>query len=105
MLKRAQAIVGNSSLGLLEAGFIGVPAINVGERQRDRLAGINVQFVDGNSVDIRSALETALFDTAYRENVRRAECIYGDGFMVERSIQFIKSLPDRNSLLAKRISY
>ncbi len=105
MLKRAQAIVGNSSLGLLEAGFIGVPAINVGERQRDRLAGINVQFVDGNSVDIRSALQTALFDTAYRENVRRAECIYGDGFMVDRSIQFIKSLPDRNSLLAKRISY
>lgn len=105
MLKRAQAIVGNSSLGLLEAGFIGVPAINVGERQRERLAGINVQFVDGDSVNIRAALQTALFDATYREKVHRADSIYGDGFMVDRSIQFIKSLPERSSLLAKRISY
>jgi len=105
MLKHAHAIVGNSSLGLLEAGFIGVPAINVGERQRDRLAGVNVQFVDGNAADIRSALQKALFDTSYQHAVRTAACIYGDGHMVERAIQFIKNLPDKSTLLAKRINY
>lgn len=105
LLKGAKAIVGNSSLGLLEASFIGVPCVNVGQRQRERLAGINVQFIDAEAVDLRQALQKSLFDHHYRAKVKRAKSPYGDGFMVERAIEFLKSLPPRESLLDKRITY
>ena len=38
LLKNARAIIGNSSSGLMEAPYYGVPAVNVGSRQRDRAA-------------------------------------------------------------------
>ena len=37
LLKNAEFIVGNSSSALYEAPTLGVPAINLGERQRNRL--------------------------------------------------------------------
>ena len=105
LLKGAEVIVGNSSLGLLEASYIGVPAINVGQRQRGRLAGINVQFVNANRREIREALKKALYDGAYRVEVKREKSIYGDGHMVKKTINFLKKLPERKKLLDKRITY
>jgi GDP/UDP-N,N'-diacetylbacillosamine 2-epimerase (hydrolysing) len=105
LLKRARAIVGNSSLGLLEASFIGVPAVNVGQRQRGRLAGVNVQFVDAEKEPLKQALSRALFDEEYRKCVLSADSIYGDGYMVGRAVSFIKALPSKEKLLDKRITY
>lgn len=105
LLRRARAIVGNSSLGLLEASFIGLPCVNVGQRQRGRLAGINVQFVEAEARAVRRALHRALFDGAYRARVRRAHSPYGDGHTVARALRFLKALPPRERLLAKRITY
>lgn len=105
LLKGAQAVVGNSSLGLLEASFVGVPCVNVGQRQRGRLAGINVQFVDADADPLQRALHKALFDNKYRARVRRATSPYGDGFMVARAVKFLKDLPPREQLLAKSITY
>jgi UDP-N-acetylglucosamine 2-epimerase len=36
-------MVGNSSAGLREGSFLGVPVVNVGDRQRGRLTGPNVR--------------------------------------------------------------
>lgn len=105
LLKGAKAIVGNSSLGLLEASFIGVPCVNVGQRQRGRLAGVNVQFVDADAAALQHALNKALFDNNYRARVRRAKSPYGDGYMVERALKFLKNLPPREQLLDKKITY
>lgn len=105
LLKKAKAIVGNSSLGLLEASFIGIPAINVGQRQRGRLAGVNVQFVDAKSLSIKNALQKALFDKNYLASLESALSPYGDGYMVERTVPFIKDLPTKEKLLDKRITY
>ncbi len=105
LLKSAKAIIGNSSLGLLEASFIGLPCINVGQRQRGRLANNNVQFVDANSSQIRSALNNALYDTNYRQRVRRVKSLYGDGYMVSRAIELIKNLPVKEKILDKKITY
>jgi GDP/UDP-N,N'-diacetylbacillosamine 2-epimerase (hydrolysing) len=105
LLKGAKAIVGNSSLGILEASFIGVPCVNVGQRQRERLAGVNVQFVDANAHDVMQALTRALFDKKYRAQVKKAKSPYGDGHMVEKAMKFIRALPSRQRLLDKRITY
>jgi GDP/UDP-N,N'-diacetylbacillosamine 2-epimerase (hydrolysing) len=105
LLKGAKAVVGNSSLGLLEASFIGLPCVNVGERQRGRIAGLNVQFVDASRSAVRRALRKALFDGVYRARVRRARSPYGDGRTAARVIRFLKTLPPKARLLAKTNTY
>lgn len=66
LLRRAQALVGNSSSGLLEAASFGLPVVNVGVRQTGRLCGENVINVPGERAAIAGALHTALEDAAFR---------------------------------------
>jgi UDP-hydrolysing UDP-N-acetyl-D-glucosamine 2-epimerase len=56
LLINARAIVGNSSVGVRECAFLGVPAVNVGDRQNGRARGRNVIDVGYRSEDIRRAI-------------------------------------------------
>lgn len=42
LIKHAQMLVGNSSVGLREASFLSVPVLNIGDRQNNRDRGNNV---------------------------------------------------------------
>jgi UDP-N-acetylglucosamine 2-epimerase len=42
ILKESDAIIGNSSSGIIEANFLGTPAVDIGERQRGREHGRGV---------------------------------------------------------------
>ena len=59
LMSISEAVIGNSSSGLIEAPFIGVPTVNIGARQQGRLRGPSV--VDcGDSTDaILSAIGRA----------------------------------------------
>ena len=41
LLKNAKSIIGNSSAGVREAPFYGVPTINIGTRQNNRIAKLD----------------------------------------------------------------
>jgi len=56
----AQFMIGNSSSGLWEAPTIGLPVINVGDRQKGRLRGGNVIDVGGEVPEIRDAITTVM---------------------------------------------
>lgn len=43
LLKSANLLVGNSSVGVREAGVVGIPVLNLGHRQRNRLETHNVR--------------------------------------------------------------
>lgn len=60
VMRVAKAVVGNSSSGLVEASSLGVPAINVGQRQKNRMAADSVQHVGYDATAIRQAVERAL---------------------------------------------
>lgn len=60
VMRAAKVVVGNSSSGLVEAASFGVPAVNVGQRQKDRLAADSVQHVGYDPGAIRTAVERAL---------------------------------------------
>ncbi|RMG33519.1 MAG: UDP-N-acetylglucosamine 2-epimerase (hydrolyzing) [Gammaproteobacteria bacterium] len=105
LLRHARCLLGNSSLGLHEADYLGLPVVNVGERQRGRSAGPHVQFVDASRAAIEGALERALHDAAYRAGLQAGQSLYGDGHMAERSVEILKSLPVKERLLAKRLTY
>ena len=46
LLKNSQIIIGNSSVGVREAPFLGVPSINIGSRQFRRAEAKSIKNVD-----------------------------------------------------------
>lgn len=57
LLNNARCLIGNSSAGLKECSFLGVPVVNVGKRQQGRLRAENVVSVDFDSKKIKKAIE------------------------------------------------
>ncbi|WP_205520056.1 UDP-N-acetylglucosamine 2-epimerase [Virgibacillus doumboii] len=105
LLRNAKCLIGNSSLAFHEASYLGLPAINIGERQRGRTAGENVKFVNSGKKEFQLALKRAVHDPQYRYSIKKDRFIYGDGYMAEKSIEILKKLPSKRELLAKRITY
>ncbi len=56
-LKHVDAMIGNSSSGILEAPSFNLPAINIGDRQQGRDQGTNVINVDINRKEIVNAIK------------------------------------------------
>ena len=79
LLRNAKALVGNSSMGILEAPMYKLPVVNVGRRQQGRLNAGNVKFVDYNHQEIVDAIEKACFDNNYRNDIINLANPYGDG--------------------------
>ncbi len=52
------AVIGNSSSGIIEAPMIGIPVLNIGNRQKGRLRFGDVQDVPPNADDILSSLRS-----------------------------------------------
>lgn len=70
VLGASRLVVGNSSSGVVEAASFGVPAVNVGQRQKNRLAADSVQHVPCNAPEIEAAIGRALSDE-YQAFARR----------------------------------
>lgn len=60
VMATVQALIGNSSSGILEAATFGVPVVNVGDRQRGREHGANVIHCRDDRQEIRASIEKAL---------------------------------------------
>ena len=60
LLRIADAMLGNSSSGLIEAPAVGLPVVNVGDRQAGRERGPNVIDVPADAAAIAEALARAL---------------------------------------------
>ncbi|OGR69937.1 MAG: UDP-N-acetyl-D-glucosamine 2-epimerase, UDP-hydrolysing [Elusimicrobia bacterium GWD2_63_28] len=105
LLGGAAALVGNSSLAFHEASYIGLPAVNAGQRQKGRLHGNNVVFCPLEPEALVKAVKRAVFDGKYRSRVSCGTSPYGDGHMAEKALRVLKNLPGREKLLAKRVTY
>jgi GDP/UDP-N,N'-diacetylbacillosamine 2-epimerase (hydrolysing) len=105
LLKNALFLIGNSSSGLVEVGSLGLPAINVGERQRGRLHGDNVIFVDNDEQQILKAIDTVLHDKPFRDKVAQKINPYGDGNSSQKVIDVLATIELGNKLLHKNITY
>jgi UDP-hydrolysing UDP-N-acetyl-D-glucosamine 2-epimerase len=57
-LRLTDAVVGNSSSGILEAPAVGVPSINIGDRQRGRLRAASIIDCLADSAAILASLES-----------------------------------------------
>ena len=56
LLVNSKCLIGNSSVGIRECAYLGVPVVNIGTRQNKRERGNNVIDVDYNSDEIKVAI-------------------------------------------------
>ena len=105
LLRNASVLVGNSSSGLLEAPSLGLPVVNIGQRQRGRTHGDNVLFVDNKKDDILSAIERCLNDQTFLNSVKKCENPYGSGNSSELILEILENLDITEDLIFKNITY
>ena len=61
ILKNSKFIIGNSSAGVREAPYYGVPTINIGTRQQNRVLGDSIRNCDSDKVAIQEAIASIEF--------------------------------------------
>ncbi len=87
LLLAADGIVGNSSVGIRECAYLGVPAINIGDRQAGRDRGQNVVDVDYDATAIAAAI------AAHCGRRCPSDMLYGDGTAGERIADLLATAP------------
>jgi UDP-hydrolysing UDP-N-acetyl-D-glucosamine 2-epimerase len=97
LILHSRCLVGNSSVGIRECSFLGVPVVNIGTRQegRDRA---------GNVLDVgytRKAIADAILDRSGNGRFPK-DSLYGDGQAGER---IAKLLAERPLTIEKRLAY
>ena len=100
ILSQVDAVVGNSSSGLLEAPSCKIATVNIGDRQRGRLAAASVIHTPAEANAIKQALQT-IFSEGFSERFKQLENPYGQGG-ASRQIKDILKQVDLSGLLKKR---
>jgi len=107
LMRHTKALVGNSSMGILEAPFYKVPVVNIGNRQKGRLNAGNVEFVSYDHSMIEKAITKGCYDQEYRDYVAQLDNPYGNGQTAEqiRAILASIDLNDQNWYIKKQLFY
>jgi len=74
LIYNSKCLVGNSSVAIREAAFLGVPAVDIGTRQAGRDAGANVVNVGYDRLVIEETVQRQMKASKYQ-----SDPIYGDG--------------------------
>jgi len=74
LLMYSKCLIGNSSVGIRECAFLGVPVVNIGTRQSGRERGKNVVDTDYNRQAIQEAIQQQISNGRYERAT-----IYGEG--------------------------
>jgi UDP-N-acetylglucosamine 2-epimerase (non-hydrolysing)/GDP/UDP-N,N'-diacetylbacillosamine 2-epimerase (hydrolysing) len=103
VLRRAVAVVGNSSSGLIEAPSFKVPAVNIGIRQRGRIRAASVIDVGHHRAEILAAIQKAA-SSEYRKSLRLLENPYASktNSAVSTITNVLKRVELGNALLQKK---
>jgi GDP/UDP-N,N'-diacetylbacillosamine 2-epimerase (hydrolysing) len=102
MLKNGGVLVGNSSSGVIEAGYFDISVVNIGIRQDGREHGNNVIDVTNETNSIINGIEKAfkLKNKKFRRNN-----IYGDGKSSEKIVKHLEKIIIDKKLIQKQIFY
>jgi len=87
LLKSSRCLIGNSSAGIRECSFLGVPSVNIGTRQSGRERGLNVLDCQHESSSILNAILTQ------QDVLINPSDLYGDGSAGQRICDILIKLP------------
>ena len=91
-MRAAAAVVGNSSSGIIEAPALGVPTVNLGDRQRGRLRAASIVDCAETRAAIAAAIATAL-DPKFLGAFDRTATPYGGPGAATRIRDVIRAYP------------
>jgi UDP-hydrolysing UDP-N-acetyl-D-glucosamine 2-epimerase len=88
LLNHANCLIGNSSVGIRECAYLGVPVVNIGTRQHRRERGANVVDVSYNQDAIYNAIQDQI-------KIKKApkSLVYGDGEAGVKIASLLEQLP------------
>ena len=98
LLNKCLCIVGNSSSGIREGNYLGVPCVNIGSRQNSRERGKNVIDVPFEKKKILDAMKIQIKSGKYKKGT-----LYGDGNASKKIIKILKKLSSIK--IQKKITY
>jgi UDP-N-acetylglucosamine 2-epimerase len=88
-MQQTVGVIGNSSSGIVEAPFLGIPVVNIGDRQKGRYLCKNVIQCDRTKVAIEDAFKKMLVQPKIVDNY------YGDGhtsgFIITKLKEWLKT--------------
>lgn len=104
VLANAEAMIGNSSSGIIEAASFKIPVVNIGSRQFRRERSKNVIDTEASYIDIKKAINKMYFSEFQRELVDLKN-VYGDGYTSEKILSVLKKVKVNKGLMQKTITY
>lgn len=99
-LKHSEAVLGNSSSGLIEAPTLSIPTLNIGDRQKGRIAGATVFNCGSSQSSITEGLHTIL-TSDFKDICAKEDNTYGVGDASQKIVLRLVSYP-LHELLHKR---
>ena len=100
LMSMSEAVIGNSSSGLLEAPYLGVPTVNIGDRQRGRLSGPAVVNCGNNTEAIHAGIAMAR-SPELRTLAAQRETPYGSPGATAKIVDVLREI-DLNGILFKK---
>ena len=97
IIYNSSCLVGNSSSAIREGSYLGIPAVNIGTRQRDRERGINILDVPYEKLKIFNAIKKQLKINKYRRSN-----LYGKG---NSGIKIANKLATIKLTINKKLNY
>lgn len=97
LIFNSSCLVGNSSSGIREASFLGVPAVNIGSRQNGRQKGLNVIDALNEKRSIANSIRKQLANKRFEPDYT-----YGDGFSGQKIVNILSKT---NVTMQKTITY
>ena len=84
-MKQVSFVIGNSSSGIVEAPTLGVPVVNIGDRQKGRYQCTNIIQCDTDFESIKFAINRAA-----EMKIETKDYYWGDGHTAEKIIEILK---------------
>jgi len=103
-VRHAEAVIGNSSSGVLEVPACGVPTVNIGDRQKGRMAAKSVISVPPEKEAIGEAIKTAR-TAEFRNAMKGMELPFGNGTTSEQVEKIVMKYLDNEERTTEKSFY
>jgi len=105
LLRYSSALVGNSSSGIMEAPFLGIPSVNIGTRQSGRLRSKSVIDVNYDKSNIKNAITRAVYDKNFLKKIKTKQNLYGKGNTSKQIVKIIEKINLNKIPTQKKMMY
>lgn len=89
-MKYVDAIVGNSSSGIIEAPSFKIATVNIGNRQKGRIKAQSVIDCDYDKESIKNAIKLAI-SKQFKDKLKKVVNPYGEGNSAEKIVKILKN--------------